>query len=132
MKKKSNKLKKSKKNLSKIPKGIETTKSISQIMKEYLDSDGKIVTNGGHYYGKNFNDLLSVINGTADNYLIFDNAGGKVFDIWIYDKKRFKGSLKGFEDFITRQIRYAYMCRINGKETVFRMLPNYHVGGKSW
>lgn len=112
-----------------LPEGIKTDKSIAQIIKEYIDSDGPIVTCRGTFSGKDFNDLVSVLNGTADNFLIFDNAGGRPFHIWIYDKKRFKGTLNGFEQFIIKQIGYVYMCKIKGKETVFRMLPNYHKGG---
>ncbi len=99
-------------------------KTISETLKEYLKENGTIVSYG-KFTGHDFIDLQGVINGTLDNFVIFDNAGGKVFSIKTYHAGW--GSLERFEQNAINDKPYTFMFKINGKETIVKQLPKTHI-----
>lgn len=100
----------------------ELPKTIAQALKEYLDANHMIVRHGS-FSGEEFNKILSVLNGTADNFMIFNNGGGKVFTIWFFNEvKKKESKIEDFEKFIETQKGYVFMYKINGKETFIQKL----------
>ncbi len=95
-------------------------KTISETLKEYLKENGTIV-NYGKFTGHDFIDLQCVLDGTLDNFVIYDNGGGKVFSIKTYHDGW--GSLEKFEKNAINDKPYTFMYRINGKETIVKQLP---------
>ena len=94
-------------------------KTISQHLKEYFERNELFAE---VIYGKTIIRILSIINGTADNFFIFNNAGGKRFDIWFMEdlkqnEKKFLKLIKSKQIF-----QYVYMYKINGKETIVKNL----------
>lgn len=99
-----------------MPKEI-TEKTIAQTLKEYLDRN-HLITRNGSFSGEDFNEILSVLNETADNFMIFNNGGDRVFTIWFWEYlKKPESTLKHFEEFIEKQKGYVFMYKINGQET---------------
>lgn len=102
-------------------------KTIAQTMKEFLDNNNKIVTVRGDFSGHDFNDILGILNETLDNFMVFNNAGGRAFHVWTFERLK-DGSkdttLKSFTEFVQKQSKegYVYMHKINGKETIIREL----------
>jgi len=91
-------------------------KTIAQTLKEYLDNN-HLITRQGSFSGYEFNEILSVLDGTADNFMIFNNGGGRVFTIWFFENiKKPQSTIKDFQKFIDTQKGYVYMYKIEGKE----------------
>lgn len=102
-------------------------KSIAQRLQEWLDADQPLVGGSGTIYGSDINKIIRVINGTLNNFVIFDNAGGRTFHIWALEDMK-GDTIAGFRKFINGRIKgYVYMYKLKGKETVVRELPIYRV-----
>lgn len=100
-------------------------KPIAQHLQEWLDADQEISGPRSALYGRDVNRIMGVINGTLDNFVIFNNAGGRLFHIWSLEHELKNAPIEEFEKFVNRQMKYAYMYKINGKETIVRELPIY-------
>lgn len=85
-------------------------------------TDSVLSSVGGRFTAKDFNNLREVLGGTKRNFLIFDNAGGKKFEIKFQEKDTDK---KGFEDFIkycTKKHNWVYSYQLDGKQVIIRNL----------
>lgn len=99
------------------------TRPIAEILKEYIDRDGRLCGPGGEMTGKDINLLMGALDGTLDNFCVFSNGGGRPFMIWSAELIGSK-SIDSFSDFVEKEIlEYQYMYKIRGKETVVRQLP---------
>ncbi len=97
--------------------------TIAEHIKKYMDNDGVISNPGGQFTGEDFLWMSQVFLGTADNFVIFDNAGGKPFTIWLLDKISIGTKKKDYLKFIDDKMAYVFMYKIDGVETVLRNLP---------
>ena len=85
------------------------------MLNEYLADDNKYISPAASGFKvKDFKMLMGAVNGTLDNFIIFNNAGGKLFDIWplTMDKKAMVESLE----------EYAFAYKIDGKEVVLKKM----------
>lgn len=99
------------------------SKTIAEILKDYIDNDGELCGPGGRFSGSDYRAIEKVLNGTADNFTVFSNAGGRRFHIWFYDDMKVNDhSLKNFEEWIQKDKGYHYMYKINGKEKIIQPL----------
>lgn len=99
------------------------SQTISQILQHHLDNDGQICGPGGSFSGKDYISIAKVLNESSDNYLIFDNAGGRRFMIWHFEdmqKHDAKVTIDSFGKFIKDMERYAFMYKLEGKETIIK------------
>lgn len=94
---------------------IQKTKASNKlILKKYLDSDCIISRVGGRFTGRDFYNILKVLEGSKD-YMFFDNAGGKKFTIWFWDDmKNEKSTIEDFKELIKRMYSYMFMYNIEG------------------
>jgi len=99
-------------------------KTIAEHLREYIESDSTLSGPGGIFNGRDFLAMEKVLSGKADNFIIFNNAGGRPFHIWSFSDLKGKGStLAGFKKFAESQRGLIYMQKIEGVETVFKNLP---------
>lgn len=97
-------------------------KTIKELLEVYLNKDEQnryISGPGGIFTAKDFKFLMGAFNETLDNFVIFENGGGKPFMIWEMKPK----DLQLFVDSKSRQYMFAY--KIKGKETILKPLPTY-------
>lgn len=106
---------------------LEKQSKISDILQKYIDEGHPICKyptreNGGaEFTGKDYTNIARVLSG-SNNFIIFDNAGGKVFDIIFYSREKFQ-KLDNFKKLITTDLKdYVFMYNINGNETVLKLL----------
>lgn len=98
--------------------------TIADKIKEYIAKDGLLSGPGGLFSGKDLCALLDVMSGKADNFIVFNNGGGRPFHVWIFDNIRNKEStIEGFKEFAAHVRGYTYMRKIEGKEEIFSELP---------
>lgn len=98
-------------------------KTIAEILREFLESEGTISGPGGRFTGLDYLRIEKVLSGKADNFTVFNNAGGCRFHIWFFDDIKVNDStLENFEAWIKKDIGYHYMYKINGKETIVQIL----------
>lgn len=93
--------------------------TIAEKLKEFLDFPSNTLCGpGGEFLARDFNLYNQVLSGELDNFVIFDNAGGKPFTIWHSNKKAIEALVKSAK---------SYVCcyKINGKETILKDLPQY-------
>ena len=98
-------------------------KTISQHLKEYFERNKLYCNSGGCVSGKTILSIFSAMNETLDNFVIFNNAGGKHFEIWTAENLQTKDT-KHFLKIIKHKsiYPYVYMYKINGKETIIKNL----------
>jgi hypothetical protein len=95
---------------------------ISNMLNTFLQNNSTISNVRGRITGHFIINILKVLDGTLDNYIIFDNAGGKTFDIKTYNDSFV--SIEQFEMFATVYAKqYVYAYKINGVETIVKKLP---------
>lgn len=105
---------------------------INEIIKQFLLDDCALCS-GGRFTGQDFLNIQSILDETLDNFVIYDNGGGKPFSIRIYANHRIlvgpeeidNYTLKKFEAFAVSDKPYTYMYKIDGKETIVKQLPKY-------
>lgn len=97
-------------------------KTISEHLKEYF-SKNESYSNGGKVLCKTIYYIFRVMNTALDDFVIFNNDGGKHFEIWTIDDLKCKDA-KHFLKTIKHKtfFPYVYMYKINGKETIVRNL----------
>jgi len=103
---------------------MKTEKTISQIMNEWLAAERNICTARGSFTAADFRRMQGVLNETLSDFIIFNNAGGKTFEIWTKaDLKR--GSIQGVVDWVTESYgRHGiYMYKIDGEEFIVNPIP---------
>lgn len=108
----------------KLPKDM----NIAEKLQEFIDLDGQLSGPGGIFRGSDFKALQSVLDGTADNFVVFDNGGGRPFHVWVFAELLSRDSgrtLDGFRKFTDEMKPYVYMRKLEGKEEIFKNLPQY-------
>ena len=89
--------------------------SIKEHLEEFMSDEHNELCRGGCFSSRNFTHLIKALTGELDNFVVFDNAGGKAFDIVQHDE--------GIDGFVKDMKLYVYMYKMNGKETILRNLP---------
>ena len=93
--------------------------TIQEHLEDFMSIEHNNLCSTGRFTVKDFRLLARALSGNLDNFIIFDNAGGKPFDIAQCDNSKELAKLSKFLQ------KYLYMQKINGKETIIRKLPNY-------
>jgi hypothetical protein len=102
-------------------------KTITDHIRKFIDDDNTLAGPGGKFTGKDYIAIESILSGKADNFIVFNNGGGKMFEVWVFDtmkERNAKSTLKGFIEFAKSQRGYIYMQKIKGKEEIFKNLPS--------
>lgn len=105
-------------------------KTIADHIKAFIENDNTLSGPGGMFTGEDFLILNKVLSGTADNFCVFNNGGGRPFHVWMFDVMKArnpKSTLDGFKEFVESQKGYMYMYKIDGVETIQSELPCYKV-----
>lgn len=58
---------------------------IQENLKEFLSNPDTTIVSSGTFRVRDFNNLNKVLNSTEEDFLIFDNGGGRKFDI-VFDR----------------------------------------------
>lgn len=102
---------------------------IQEDFKNYMEDQQAIFSSSGYFRVVDFNNLVKVINGTEEDFLVFDNAGGKKFDI-MFDRtlpnEKGLDKLYKVEDFINNLLKehksWIYCYQINKIQTIVKPL----------
>ena len=96
-------------------------KSIQEHFKLFLENDYTFCS-GGRITGHEMIKYMELYNGTIiEDFLIFDNAGGRPFDIQIF-KSTDEWSIDAAIESLSK---YVLMYRKDGKETIIKPLPTW-------
>ena len=98
------------------------------LQKVLSNTDFRIVSSG-QFTSKDFNNLYKVINNTEEDFLIFDNGGGRKFDI-MFDRTLLNEDnvIQKYEvvDFINHLLEHnkswIYSYQINKKQTIIQTI----------
>lgn len=104
---------------------------IQENLKEYMADPYTNIVQSGSFKVMDFNNLTKVINNTEEDFLIFDNMGGKKFDI-MFDRtlpnEKDEATLYKVKDFIDYLLKkhknWIYCYQLNGEQTVMQKLIN--------
>lgn len=99
---------------------VEEKLTIADHISMFLDADRKLCGPGGYFTGNDFTAIAKILDGTADNYVVFNNGGGKYFTVWLHE--RMSGTVEGFKEFVESQKAYVFMYKIEGVETILKPL----------
>jgi len=106
---------------------MKTQQSISQILREYVESDNVLSGPQSKFSGKDFLSLSRAMDPKETNFIVFNNAGGKPFEVWFWDDMNRKNhTIKEFKSFIEKQKGYVYMYKLGKKETIVQELINHN------
>ena len=97
--------------------------TISDKMKQFIESDATICGPRGNFTTEDFRNIQKVLSGKEDNFVIFNNSGGKIFDIWFHEdmnKRNKKATIKGFIELINHIKPYVYAYKVNGEEVILK------------
>lgn len=101
---------------------------IQDNLREFMENPDNKIVSGGSFTTKDFNDLNKIINNTEEDFLIFDNAGGKKFDI-MFDRKHSGDpkiyKIKDFIESLLRDHKSWIFCYQLNKEQVILKKINY-------
>jgi len=100
---------------------VEERLTIADHIRMYLDGDRLLSGPGGRFSGHDFTAIAKVLDGTADNYVVFNNGGGKYYTVWLQERMR-GGTIEGFREFVESQKAYVFMYKIEGVETILKPL----------
>lgn len=101
---------------------IVTIPKISELMQEYLDNDEMLSGPSSKFTGRDFNAIKKVVDETSDNFVVFNNSGGKLFEVWHHSDIFKDFPVENFEEWVHKIKGYVYMYKINGKETILKKL----------
>lgn len=102
--------------------------TIAERLRDHLDNDRQLSGPGGMFRGSDFTAIVSVLTGEADNFIVFNNGGGRPFFVWIFadmQRRNPDNTLEGFKKFAEDVRGYTYMRKIDGREEIFSDLPTY-------
>lgn len=99
---------------------VEERLTIADHLSMYLDADRQLSGPGGRFTGDDFTAIAKILDGTADNYVVFNNGGGKHFTVWLHE--RMSGTIEGFREFVESQKAYVFMYKVEGVETILKPL----------
>ena len=101
---------------------------IQENLKEFMENPYTYIVSSGSFKVVDFTNLNKILNNTEDDFLIFDNAGGKKFEIMfdrtLPDEKGI--DLYKVEVFIEHLLKehknWIYCYQINKEQTVLRKI----------
>lgn len=100
--------------------------NIQENLKEYLSNPDAIIVNWGNFKAHEFNTINKVLNGTNEDFLIFDNRGGRMFDI-VFDREfeekgaKVRYEVKNMIEAILKEHKsWIYCYQLNGEQTILR------------
>ena len=96
---------------------------IQQMVSEFFSNEWNSLCMGGTLYVRDFKLMLSVLDGTIDgDFLIYDNLGGRPFDILV-NSEQYPKTVQIILAHMKKERPYAiFAYRIKGKETILRQL----------
>ena len=101
----------------------DESKTISKYIQEWMEVDKqRSLCSCGSFTVNDFYLLLRVISGNLDNYIVFNNSGGKPFDIIEMETD---DGFKDFDSFLNRFKNITFFYKRDGVETILKPLPNY-------
>jgi hypothetical protein len=100
---------------------------IQQSLETFLSDPESTLARNGSFTADDFNRLRKVLNGTTEDFLIFDNGGGKKFDI-MFDREYFNEDgqiqvhkIKNFILYLLREHRaWIYCYQLAGVQTILK------------
>lgn len=103
---------------------------IQDNLREYMDEPYNKIVCGGTFKVLDFNNLVKVLDETDENFLIFDNGGGKKFEIRFdqmgVDPDTGESTLfevKKFIEHIVQEHRsWVYCYQLNKEQTIIRKI----------
>jgi len=95
--------------------------TIKKYLEDYLfdESDNILSNPGGRFTTRDFQLLYNLLNEKEGNYIIFENAGGKPFDVWLVNEKY------NFEETVKSLQPYVLATKNGKKEKIYKQLPKY-------
>lgn len=99
--------------------------SIANALKVVFSQEDFTYVNSGSLKGKTFLTLASIIDGSfTEDFMIFDNAGGKKFDV-VINLSDFPSRVKDFTEALKKEHpSWLLAYRIDGKETITKSFTN--------
>lgn len=102
---------------------------IQKNFKEFMENPYNNIVNSGTFKVMDLTAINKVLNDTEDDFLIFDNAGGKKFDI-MFDRtlpnKKGEDTLYKVKDFIEHLLKenkaWIYCYQVNKEQVVLRKI----------
>jgi hypothetical protein len=109
-----------------IPKYMN---KIQENLQEFMENPYTNIVSSGSFKVVDFTNLNKILNNTEDDFLIFDNAGGKkfeiVFDRTLPDKKGVDTlyKVKAFIKYLLKERKsWIYCYQLNKEQTVLRKI----------
>lgn len=91
---------------------------IQQNLQKYMENPHAKLTSSGVFTVQDFNNLSKVLNNTEEDFLIFDNAGGRKFDI-VFDQGTFP--VKNLINSLLEEHKsWIYCYQLNKKQVILR------------
>lgn len=93
--------------------------TIKKQFEKFLEDDNnKLCNPGGVFKAKDFKLIMGILDETLDNFIVFDNRGGRPFHVWEIKPNDMKQT-------IDHMSSYIYMYKHDGIETIVSNLPIY-------
>jgi len=92
--------------------------TIKEHIQEFLLEPEQTLCSGGRFQVKDFNYIFDILQEKLTNFIVFENGGGRPFQIWKINEQDLK-------DIIRKKTMHAhiYFYNINGVETIIKPLP---------
>lgn len=97
---------------------MELPETIAEMMQEWLSHENWRLCSGGTFTVKDMLNVMAVATGKLDNFIIFQNGGGKPFDI-------FNVEPANFIEFLEHIKGYTYAYKHNGVEVILTPLQQW-------
>ena len=102
---------------------------IQENLQEFMENPYTYIVSSGSFKVVDFTNLNKILNNTEDDFLIFDNAGGKKFEI-MFDRtlpnEKGVDTLYKVEAFIEHLLKEHKSCiycyQLNKEQTVLRKI----------
>jgi hypothetical protein len=102
---------------------------IQENLSQWMSDPTNRITSNGTFTVKDFNNLNKVINNTEEDFLIFDNGGGRKFDISFdhtYEDENSEQQEYKVKNFIKHLMEnhrtWVYSYQIDGQQTIVKVI----------
>lgn len=93
-------------------------KKIQQHMKEFMSKEDMNIVTSGRFSVRDFNRLNKVLNGTDEDFIIFDNKGGKKFDIMFNTTEPDSNIADLVKYLLNNHKNLIFSYQLNGEEVI--------------
>jgi hypothetical protein len=95
---------------------------IQKMLENFLSiPENEICFASGKFTANDFNNLVEVLNSTDKDFVIFDNGGGKTFEIWLNDSVGDTNKINKFVNYLLKNNKHWLYCyQINNEQTIIR------------